>query len=127
MRDAIRPDRARAVHAEDDRKVRDADIVHHLVDRTLEERRVDCDDGTPPARRKSRRERDHVPFGDADVEKPIRKDLRELGKSRPVLHARRQRHDPLVLQRRLANRLAEAIRPGQIPHVLGCSDAPMFR
>ena len=111
MCDAVSANHTRAVHAEDNRKVRNAHIMHDLVDRALQERRVDRDDGTPPARRKARRERDHVPLGDADVMKPPRKRSCESVKPRSVLHPRRQRHDPLVRPCRGDKRIAEGVRP----------------
>ena len=99
VRDAVRPDDAGAVDAEDDRQPCDAHVVHHVVDGPLQERRVNRDDGTAPAGRKARRERHHVALRDAHVEKAVGESPRKAGEARPVRHAGRQRDDPPVAGR----------------------------
>ncbi len=68
-------DEAGPVHREQDRLVVLADVVDGLVERTLQERRVQRDDRSQPAERQAGRERHRMLLGDPDVEEPIR----ELG------------------------------------------------
>ena len=87
------------------------DVARDLVEGALQEGRVDADHRAQPAHRQSRRERDGVLLGDADVEEAIRKALRELEEPGGRCHRGGDRDDPLVFLGRLAQRFAEDVGP----------------
>ncbi len=105
----ILADEAGAVHADQDGLVVLGSVVDDLVERTLEERRVDRDDGPTPAQRDPRRERDRVLLRDPDIDEPVRELGLEPVEARPGRHAGRDRHDPAILARRGDDLLGEVV------------------
>ena len=69
---AVRAGHAGAVERERDAAAVQGDVHQHLVERPVEERRVDGDDRVQPAERQPGRRRRGVLLGDADVEHPVR-------------------------------------------------------
>ena len=113
MRHAVRADNSCTVDAEDNWQVGNRDVVHHLVDGTLEKSRIDGDHGAHPACGKSAGERDHVAFRYADVEESVGEPRSKAGKPRAVAHRRSQRDDAVVVLGKLAQRIAEGIAPSR--------------
>ena len=98
---AVLADEPGAVDRDEHRLVVLADVVDGLVERALEERRVERDDRPHPAHREAGRERHRVLLGDADVEEAVRElglELRQAGAGR---HAGGDRDDPPVRPRQL--------------------------
>ncbi len=93
MRLAVLAHQPRAVHAEHHGERLDRRVVDDVVVGTLQERRIDRDEGTDTARRHPGSKRDGVPLGDTDVEEPLRMLLREDVQSRPAGHRRCDGHD----------------------------------
>ena len=71
MRRAIR-NGSRAVDADDDREVIQADVMEDVIQRALEECGIDGDDGAEPLAGEAGREGDGVGFRDACVEATFR-------------------------------------------------------
>ena len=67
-----------------------------LVERSLEERRVQGDDRPHPAERQASRQRDRVLLRDADIDRPLRESGMELRHSGPRGHSGRDPDDPAV-------------------------------
>ena len=105
----------RPVQREPHRQALDRHVVHHLVVAALQEGRVDRRKGLQALARQPRRKGHRMLLGDADVEAPPGKPLRELVEPRPRRHRRRDRHHPLVPLRLGDQRLGEDRR---------CSSAP---
>ena len=78
MGGAIGADNTRAVDGKADRKILDRHVMHHLVESTLQEGRVDGRERLIAFRRKPRGEGHAVLFGDAHIEATIREGFREL-------------------------------------------------
>ena len=68
VRRAVVADEAGAVHREDDGELLQADVVDDLVERALQERRVDRADRLDALERQAGGEQDRLLLGDADVE-----------------------------------------------------------
>ena len=98
---AVLADEPRAVDREDDRQVVLAHVVDGLVERTLEERRVQGDDRTQPAEREPGRERHRMLLGDPHVEEPVRELRLEPRQAGPGRHPRRDPDDPSIGPREL--------------------------
>ena len=98
---AVLADQPGPVDRDDDRLVVLADVVDGLVERPLEERRVERDDRSHPAHRQAGRHRHRVLLGDADVEHPVRElglELRHAGAGR---HPGGDPDDPPIVPREL--------------------------
>ena len=65
-----------------------AHVVHDLVERPVQERRVDGDDGAQPAHGHAGRRGDRVLLGDADVEEAIGEALLEGQQAGRARHGR---------------------------------------
>src|ERR1043166_529396 len=70
VRRTVLPGAAGAVEREDDRQIHDRDVVEDLVERALQEGRVDRGNRLHPLRRQAAAERHGMFLGDADVEHP---------------------------------------------------------
>ena len=98
------------VEAEDHRQPVQRDVVHHLVPRPVEERRVERDHRPQAAHRHPGGARDGVLLGDADVEEAIGEaglERQQAGRSR---HRRGDRDQPGVRLGLLDDRLGERLR-----------------
>ena len=73
MRRAVGAGQAGAVQREDDRQVLQGDFLEDLVERALQERRVDVDDRPHAGLGHAGGEGDGVRFADADVEEAVGK------------------------------------------------------
>ena len=73
MRFPVFADQAAAIHAEHDGQTHDAGVVEHFVKCALQKRGVDGDNRAFPACCQPGRHGDGVFFGDADVDKTLRK------------------------------------------------------
>ncbi len=104
---AVLADEARPIDGDDDRLVVLADVVDLLIERALQEGRVDGDDRASAAHRQSRRERQCVRLADPDVEEPLGKFGLEHVEARPRRHAGRDGDDARVLARDLDELLDE--------------------
>ena len=71
----------RTIDDEGHRQLVQRDVTGDLVERALQERRVDADDRTQAAHREPGCERHGVLLGDTDIEEALRKALRELEES----------------------------------------------
>ena len=100
---------AGAVEAEDHRQSVQRHVVHHLVPRPVEERRVDGHHRSEPAHRHARRAGDRVLFGDADVEAPSGEAVLERQEARRSRHRRGDRHEAWVGLGLLDDRLGERL------------------
>ena len=109
---AVLAHHAGAVHAEDHGEVGDADIVHNLVDRPLEEGRIDGHEWAHAAGGQAGGKGDHVPLGDSNVAEAVGKFLRKGGKARSLLHGRRDGADAPVFTGEGAERFAHGPAPG---------------
>ena len=96
-------------------------VVHDLVPRPVEERRVDRDDRAQPAHRHAGGPGDGVLLGDADVEEAVGETLLERQQSGRAGHRRGDRDDALVVLGQLDDGLGERLR---VPrgHGLGRAD-----
>ena len=72
VRLAVLTDDASAVGNQFDRQILYADVVDNLVERPLQERGVDRDEGVEAVRRHSRRHADGVLFSNTDIENLVR-------------------------------------------------------
>jgi hypothetical protein len=110
-----------AVHAEDHRQVLQAHIVHHLVERPLQKRRVDRAERLESLGRHPRGKDHRVLLGDPHVE-VARGMLRpEEIKRRAVRHRRSNRYDLVVIVRQLHQALGKDLGVGLLPGGLGLS------
>ncbi len=89
------------------RQLGDADIVDDLIERPLEEARVDGHHRPQALRGEAGGEGDGVLLGDADIEKPLRKLLGETVQTGAGNHRGRDGGDPVVAHRHLDHRAAE--------------------
>ena len=92
-----------------------ADVVDGLVERALEERRVQRDDRAHAGERETGRERHRVLLGDADVDEPVRERRLELGHAGARGHAGGDPDDPPVRPAR-----ARSARRRRRPCSSGC-------
>ena len=109
MAGAVGPGDARPVETEDHRQAVQRHVVHDLVPRSGQERRVEGDDGTKTAERHPCGTRDGVLFGDADVEETVGETGLERQQTGGAGHRRSDRHDPLVGLGDLDDRLGERL------------------
>ena len=107
MRSAVVADDARAVHGEYDGEILDGDIVQHLVEPALQERRVDRDNRHDALRRQTGGHRHRVLLADADVDDALRELAEERQQSGAARHRRRDRDRSLVALQDLAHRVGE--------------------
>ena len=96
VRGPVRADQARAIHRERHVEVLHADVVHDLIERALQEGRVDRGDGLHALGRETGREADRVLFGDPGVVVALGQGGLEAVQARPVGHRGRDAHDALV-------------------------------
>ena len=92
----ILADESRPVDRQEDRLIVLADVMDRLVERPLEERRVDRHDRALAAHRQAGGQRDRVRLADPDVDEAIGELGLELVEARSGRHPRRDRHDPAV-------------------------------
>ncbi len=118
---SVRPGDPGSIDAEHDRQAVQSDVVHDLVPRTVEERRVDRHDRTHSTHRHPGGGRDRVLLGDADVEEAIGEAVLEGQQTRRAGHRRRDRHDPVVGLGQLDDGLGERLRVAR-RHSLGRTD-----
>ena len=85
---------AGVVDGDDDREVRERDVMHDLVIGSLQERGVDADDGPHAARRKPRGEGDGMLLGYRDVKELLRVLPGELLHPRALAHRRGDGAEP---------------------------------
>ena len=93
---AVLADQPRAIHGDEHRLVVLAHVVDRLVERALEEGRIERNDRPHSAEREARRERDRVLLRDPDVKEAVRElglELRQAGAGR---HAGGDPDDPPV-------------------------------
>ena len=94
--------------------------VHHdLVERPVEERRIDRDHRVHPAHRQPGRRRHRVLLGDADVEQPIREVLAERRQPGGAGHGRGDGHDVAALLGVPDQRVGKDRRPARARHLGG--------
>ena len=96
MTGAVLADQPGSVDRDQHRLIVLADVMDGLVERPLEERRIESDDGSHAAHRETRRERERVLLRDPDVDESIGKGCGEGRQPRPRRHASGDRDDPLV-------------------------------
>ena len=111
MRRPVGAGDAGTIDDEGHRQAVERDVAGDLVERALQERRVDADDGTQAAHRESGCERHRVLLGDADIEEALREALREFQQPGRRCHRGGDRDDPLVGLGGLTERLAEDVGP----------------
>ena len=107
---------AAAVEREDHRQIHDGHVVKNLIERSLEERRVDRRDRLHPLRGHAAAERHGMLLGNADVEHPGGMSFPELVEPRAVGHRRGDGDNLRVAFGELDQRFGEdgrvARRPG---------------
>ena len=109
MRGTILARQAGAVEAEDHRQMLNRGIVHDVIERTLEESRVDRADRTVPFGSHPRGKRDSVSLGNADVVEPIGQFLGELYQPGTGRHGGGDGDDTRVALGKLHQRFAKHI------------------
>ncbi len=107
MRGAVVAGEAGAIHAEENRQLLQADIVHDGIEGALEERGVDGADGAEAARRHAGGEDHGVLFGDAHVEVAARVMRAEVVEAGAVGHGRGDGHDARIFVGELTSVLAK--------------------
>src|SRR3712207_4140915 len=109
MRTAVVSGKARAVDGERYREALQADVMNDLIVGSLQERRVDADDGAHSLRGETRGEGDRMLLADPYVEEAIRIDRLELGERGSGRHRRRDGDDPRIVLRELDDGLGEDV------------------
>ena len=109
MARAVRAGDAGAVEAEHDRQTMEGDVVHDLVPRPVEERRVDRHDRTQAAHRHAGGRRHRVLLGDADVEAAVGEPVLERQQPGRARHRGGDRDDARVGLGFLDDRLGERL------------------
>ena len=94
-----------------DRQLVQGDVHHDLVERAVEERRIDRHHRVQPAHRQPGRRGHRVLLGDPDVEQPIREAFPERRQTGRAGHRRGDRHDVAALGGIRDQRLGEHRRP----------------
>src|SRR6476659_5613135 len=97
MRLSVAASDAAAIETKLHVQILNADVVDHLIEAALKKRRIDCANGFETLARQTRRKRDAVLFGDADVERSLGKLLERFANSGAVRHRGRQRDDLWIL------------------------------
>ena len=119
MRRPIIAAQASAIHTEDHRQVLERDIVNHLVERPLQERRVDRTERPISFGRHAGGEQDRVLFRDAHIEVAVRMMRAEEVQSCTVRHGSGDRDHLVVCVGQLGQALREDLRIGFLPGGLG--------
>ena len=104
---AVGADEPRAIEGEGHVEVLDADVVHHLVERALQEGRVDRRDGLHALGGEPGGEGHRVLLGDADVVEAVRVRLLEAVEAGAIGHRCGDRDDARVLVGELDQRVRE--------------------
>ena len=104
---AVLADDAGAVRNQGYRQVLQADIMHNLVERPLEESGVDGHEGVKPRRCHPSRHADGVLLRYANIEDPVREVFPYFRKPRALQHSRGYADYRLVVSHQLAYRLGK--------------------
>src|SRR5439155_8412703 len=96
-----------AVHGEHDRQILHGDVVEHLIETALQERRIDRDDRDDALRREAGGHRDRVLLTDPDVDDALRELAEERKHPGAAGHCRRDRDRSFVALQDLAHRVSE--------------------